>query len=192
MLISDIQEIPMVQYCSKCGEKPYMESVKELQKKRAMLQEQVRGCIDLVPIITIPSPLNWSYKILGMVTGQSTTGTGIFSEFKSGWADIFGLQSSAYNEKIAAGEQLCSRQLRAKTISIGGNAVIAADIDYSELGGDKGMIMVCMSGTAVKIENLDVLPTESSDRLKEIDGLKRELIQIEEKYPDSIRRFANG
>ena len=36
-----------------------------------------------------------------------------------------------------------------KTVCLGGNAVIATDIDYGEVGGAKAMLMVCMTGTAV-------------------------------------------
>jgi hypothetical protein len=31
---------------------------------------------------------------------------------------------------------------------------VGVDIDYAELGGTRGMIMVCMTGTAVKVANL--------------------------------------
>ena len=34
---------------------------------------------------------------------------------------------------------------------LGANAVIGIDVDYEVLGADNGMLMVCVSGTAVKI-----------------------------------------
>ena len=52
----------------------------------------------------------------------------------------------------------------------GGNAILAVDIDYSELGGLKGMIMVCMTGTAVTLKNVDLF---GSDRAMQLEDLKR-------------------
>jgi uncharacterized protein YbjQ (UPF0145 family) len=47
--------------------------------------------------------------------------------------------------------------LRKETLELGGNAVLATDIDYAEVGGDKGMLIVCMTGTAVLLKNPEVL-----------------------------------
>ena len=104
-----------------------------------------------------------------MVTGQSTTGTGVVSEFTSSFTDLFGAQSGRYNKKLKAGEEMCFAQLRKQAIDIGGNAVIATDIDYSEVGGDKGMLMVCMAGTAIKLRNLSVLGKERELKIGELN-----------------------
>nr|ARK13448.1 hypothetical protein A6C57_25640 [Fibrella sp. ES10-3-2-2] len=126
------------------------------------------GCI---PVVFIQNPLGWEYEVLSMVTGQSTTGTGVFSEFAASMTDLFGMQSGRYNAKLKAGEEMCFAQLRKQTIQLGGNAVIATDIDYSEVGGDKGMLMVCMAGTAVKVKNPVRLGQEKLDDLDEISRL---------------------
>lgn len=70
---------------------------------------------------------------------------------------------------------MCFAQLRKKTLDAGGNAVIATDIDYSEIGGEKGMIMVCMAGTAVNLQNADVLGENKSKRLKELGSVNERL-----------------
>lgn len=108
-------------------------------------------------MVTTHTPLNWDYEIIGIVTAQTTTGTGVFAELSASISDFFGKQAHRYNSKLKEGENMCLSQLRTQTIQRDGNAVIAADIDYSEVGGDKGMLMVCMAGTAVKITNLDIL-----------------------------------
>jgi uncharacterized protein YbjQ (UPF0145 family) len=97
--------------------------------------------------------------------GQSVTGTGVFAEFTSSWTDFFGAQSNAYNQKIAAGEMICQTQLRLKCVELGGNAILAIDIDYAEVGGLKGMLMVCMTGTAVLLENTDIIGKEALEGL---------------------------
>jgi hypothetical protein len=54
---------------------------------------------------------------------------------------------------------------------MGGNAVVATDIDYSEVGGDKGMLMVCMSGTVVKLNNISILHETKVKALEELTEL---------------------
>lgn len=151
----------------------------ELETKINLLKTQFANFIDeyihLIPIITAQSPLGWVYKPLGIVTGQSVTGTGVISEFTSGFADFFGEQSNSFIRKIANGEKMCLAQLRLKTIKMGGHAVIATDIDYGELGSLKGMIMVCAAGTAVELTDLSVL----GEKQKLIAELKEKSMFLE-------------
>lgn len=167
-LINEYHEHPVIGYCSKCGKELYHKYSMELRQEVNGITRKLEQLIGAVPVISTHSPLNWDYKILSMVTGQSTTGTGVISEFTSSFTDLFGMQSGRHNRKLKAGEDMCFAQLRKQAIDEGGNAVIATDIDYSELGDGKGMIMVCMAGTAVKLENTDVLGEEKS---KSIDAL---------------------
>ncbi len=55
--------------------------------------------------------------------------------------------------KITSSEQICKNKLRLECVKSGGNAILATDIDYSEVGGTKAMLMVCMSGTAVDLDS---------------------------------------
>lgn len=162
-------------YCTKCGKELYKKYKSQLEGEIAKLSEKIKKKIWAVPVVSTHSPLNWDYNILGMVTGQTTTGTGVISEFTSSFTDLFGAQSGQYNKKIQAGENMCFAQLRKKTLDAGGNAVIATDIDYSEIGGEKGMIMVCMAGTAVNLQNADVLGENKSKRLKELGSVNERL-----------------
>ena len=67
-------------------------------------------------------------------------------------------------------------QMRMKTLELGGNAIIAADIDYSEVGGLKGMLMVCASGTAVKLNNIDILGEYKAKDIKELSEKSEHMI----------------
>ncbi|MGB5609212.1 heavy metal-binding domain-containing protein, partial [Eudoraea sp.] len=55
-------------------------------------------------------------------------------------------------------------------LDLEGNAILATDIDYAEVGGVKAMIMVCVTGTAVRLKNFDIL---GSDRLIQFEELKQ-------------------
>ncbi|UYZ63967.1 YbjQ family protein [Hymenobacter weizhouensis] len=169
-------------YCEKCG-KPLIEQGRNAAKaKHQQLSATLNQNIHHVPLLSLQAPTNWKFYPLGMVTGQSVTGTGVFSEFASSWTDFFGAQSKAYNQKIAGGESICQTQLRLKCIELGGNAILGTDIDYAEVGGQKGMLMVCMSGTAVMLENTDVMGPETIDALN--------LLTETAKNRRAIRRFS--
>ncbi|WP_227607863.1 YbjQ family protein [Hymenobacter translucens] len=118
-----------------------------------------------IPILSLQAPASWRFTPLGLVTGQSVTGTGVFSEFASSWTDFFGAQSKSYNRKIQGGEEICKTQLRLACVEMGGNAILAADIDYAEVGGQKGMLMVCMTGTAVMLDNTEVMGEDARESL---------------------------
>lgn len=162
-------------YCNKCGKDLFAESKEKLQTEIATSESYLKNNIHQIPIVTSHSPFKWEYDCLGLVTGQSTTGTGVVSEFTSSFTDFFGTQSGAYNKKIRQGEELCMSQLQTKTLTMGGNAVLAADIDYSELGSLKGMIMVCMSGTAIKILNEETLGKEKAEIIRNLSKYNERL-----------------
>lgn len=152
-------------YCGKCAQEPYGTAKTKLVRELKELEQRIPELMNEIVIVSIHSPLHWDYQVLGMVTGQSTTGTGIFAEFKSSITDFFGAQSGTYNRKVTHGEDLCKAQLRMKCLEAGGNAIIGTDIDYAEVGGAQGMLMVCMTGTAVKLRNPEVLAEGKTDKL---------------------------
>jgi len=158
-------------YCNKCGDSLYRIARKKIQKKITSVNVSLKEKSKHVVILTTHTPINWDYRALGIVTAQTTTGTGVLSEFTSDFADFFGAQSGAFNKKLAKGENACFSQIRMKTLGLGGNAVIAADIDYTEVGGLKGMLMVCMAGTAVSLKNTEILGPEKAKELSKINSM---------------------
>ena len=166
-------------YCEKCGEDLYRQQASRLIKERKSLYLEYRSLIAALPVITTHHPFEWNYSVLGMVTGQSTTGTGVITEFTSSFTDIFGSQSNRHNSKLKKGEDMCFAQLRKQAYDMGGNAVIATDIDYSEIGAGKGMLMVCMSGTVIKLKNLEVLDQSQKEKIEKIPEIQKRLEFLE-------------
>jgi uncharacterized protein YbjQ (UPF0145 family) len=140
--------------CNKCGDEPYADARRELSSESAKLKSELTQVLARIPIVSLQSPMGWKYEPIGIVTGQTVTGTGIFSDVASAFTDLFGTQSGTYNTKLREGEDLCKAQLRSQVIELGGNAVLATDVDYAEVGGQRAMLMVCMTGTAVKVTEL--------------------------------------
>ncbi|RIA09191.1 uncharacterized protein YbjQ (UPF0145 family) [Flavobacteriaceae bacterium MAR_2010_72] len=162
-IINEFSENKAEGHCTKCAKELYEEANYKYQTEINNLTAYLKNKIDNIPVISTHTPLNWDYKILDMVTGQSTTGTGVITEFTSSFTDLFGSQSNRHNQKLKGGENMCFAQLRMQALNLGGNAVIATDIDYSEIGAAKGMLMVCMAGTAIKLNNTDILEKEKSE-----------------------------
>lgn len=159
-------------YCKKCGNELLMEATSlhyKREDEKRIIKNELKKNIKHIPILTTHSPYKWEYTSLGLVSGQLVGGTGFVSEFFADFTDLFGAKSDSFTNKITKNEKIVLNILRAKTLQLGGNAVIATDIDYAEVGGSRGMLMVCAAGTAVKLHNLDVLDNKSKIILEKIE-----------------------
>lgn len=182
-IINYYQEEKKDGYCNKCGDGLlFDESNTKLDVERTDLIKNIVTLSKNVPIVTIHNPKDWDYDVLGLVTGQSTTGTGVITEFTTVFTDFFGAQSNRTNKKIKKGETMSSLQMVASTLELGGNAVIGVDIDYAEVGGLKGMIMVCVSGTAIRLKNLDVLGKDKKIQIEKLTTLNDKLLSMPNVY----------
>lgn len=169
-------------YCSKCGREPYKNVSIELNREVNELKRFLNKKMQYIPVVSTHTPHKWEYIIKGIVTGQTVTGTGAVSEFKSGFTDFFGGQSGSFNKKIADGEKSALLQLRAKALKMNANAVIAVDLDYGDVGTGKGMLMVCATGTAVSVTNQEVFEKNTYEHLKELDEKYERLDYLQEKF----------
>lgn len=178
-LINEYSRERLPHCCERCGPERFAKAKEKLIADRDNLTREMQDALALMPILTIHTPLHWDYTVCGLVTAQSTTGTGVFSEVAATFTDFVGAQSHAYNEKIKAGEDRCKSLLRGDALKIGGNAVIAVDVDYAEIGTSRGMLMVSMTGTAVLLRNPDVVGTDVAQSLERINHLRERLSTLE-------------
>jgi uncharacterized protein YbjQ (UPF0145 family) len=162
-------------YCSGCSPILIQNFTSLHQERISKLGDEVKKLLDVIPIITINSPLNWDYKVKGIVSAQSVSGTGFMSELSSSFSDLIGSQSNALGDKLNNGENICRSEIRLKAAMMGGNAIIASDIDYAEVGGTKAMLMVCMAGTAVKLNNLSSVIDVDSESLNKLETIVGEI-----------------
>lgn len=169
--------------CEECGD-----SLLGLPHKVAntisTTQRALFALMDMVPLASLHSPVGWEYETLGLVTGRSTTGTGMFSDVASAFTDLFGAQSKTYNSKLQSGENICRAALRLQAIEMGGNAVLGVDVDYAEVGGQRAMLMVCMTGTAVRLKNVEAIRPELADIPERVQILSERLKNLEKARTD--------
>ena len=91
-------------------------------------------------------------KYYGLVTGEAILGANIFKDFFAGIRDIVGGRSSAYEKELRHAKDIALEEMKEQAQSLGGNAIIAIDLDYEALG-QGSMLMVTATGTAVLIED---------------------------------------
>lgn len=145
-------------YCTVCGKSYLKQLAGELSSEKKELIEKIKYSIVGIPILTSPAPNNWDYYAISIVSTQTTTGTGIGTDFTMEINDLFGKGSNTLNNKIMDSINLCKTDLRKQCLDLGGNAIVSTDIDISEVSNKSAsMIMVCMAGTAVYIKDLSVL-----------------------------------
>ncbi len=91
-------------------------------------------------------------KYLGLVSGEAILGANIFKDIFASIRDIVGGRSSAYESELRQAKEIAVREMIDQAKTLGGNAVIAVDLDYETIGQGGSMLMVSASGTAVFIE----------------------------------------
>ena len=92
-------------------------------------------------------------EYLGLVTGEAILGANIFKDFFAGIRDIVGGRSAAYEQELRKARDLAVQEMTAEAERQGANAVVSVDLDYETLqvGQTGGMLMVSVSGTAVRV-----------------------------------------
>lgn len=89
---------------------------------------------------------------LEVITAECVFGMNVFRDFFAGIRDVFGGRSAASQKILRDLRKTCLGELKREALLAGANAVIAIDLDYSEISGDdKSMLFVVASGTAVRI-----------------------------------------
>lgn len=90
-------------------------------------------------------------EYLGIVTGEVIVGANIFKDIFAGIRDIVGGRAGAYESTLRDARHQAFDELRAEADRLGANAVVGIDIDYEVVGQGGSMLMVSVSGTAVRI-----------------------------------------
>ena len=90
-------------------------------------------------------------EYLGIVTGEAILGANVFRDFFAGIRDLVGGRSAAYEQELSKARQIALGECEERAAELGANAVVGIDLDYEVLGQANGMLMVSVSGTAVRI-----------------------------------------
>lgn len=88
---------------------------------------------------------------LGIVTGEAILGTNVIRDFFAGIRDIVGGRSASYEKELRRGRDIALEELEQEARRRGADAVVGIDLDYETVGQGGTMLMVTISGTAVKL-----------------------------------------
>ena len=90
-------------------------------------------------------------QYLGGVNGEAIIGANIFRDMFSSVRDIVGGRAGGYERALAGARDAALADMVEAARERGANGVIGLDFDYEVLGETNGMMMVAVSGTAVKL-----------------------------------------
>ena len=88
---------------------------------------------------------------LGVITGEAILGANIFRDMFAAVRDVVGGRSASYEKELGKAREIALEDLEDWAEELGADAVIGVDIDYESFGQTNGMMMVSVTGTAVKL-----------------------------------------
>jgi len=89
---------------------------------------------------------------LGVVVGEAILGANIFKDIFGKVRDIVGGRAGAYEEEMGRARDIAFSELEEEARALGANAIVGIDLDYEVIGSTGGMMMVSVSGTAVRLK----------------------------------------
>lgn len=128
----------------------------ELERKRAALlsTEMESPSPRSVLVTTAPSIEGRSIvETIDVISVESVLGLNVFVDLLARMADIAGGRSATTENALREARQQCLYELRREALKLGGNAVVATSMHYTEFsGGGKSMLILAVTGTAVRLE----------------------------------------
>ena len=90
---------------------------------------------------------------LDVIACECVLGVNVLRDFKSAFTNIIGGRSEGLQNSLKEAKQTVFDELKIEAHKLGANAVIGIDLDYQELNGKGGdMLMLVASGTAVILD----------------------------------------
>ncbi len=88
---------------------------------------------------------------LGIVNGEAIIGANIFRDMFSSVRDVVGGRAGGYERALSGARDAALEDMMEAAKELGATGIIGIDFDYEVLGETNGMMMVAVSGTAVKM-----------------------------------------
>jgi uncharacterized protein YbjQ (UPF0145 family) len=90
-------------------------------------------------------------EYLGIVVGEVIIGANIFRDLFAGIRDIVGGRAGSYENAMRDARREAIAELEQEARARGADAVVGVDLDYEVVGEKGSILMVSVSGTAVKL-----------------------------------------
>ncbi|GHA60533.1 heavy metal-binding domain-containing protein [Photobacterium aphoticum] len=89
---------------------------------------------------------------LDIVVGEAILGANIFKDILGSIRDVIGGRSGAYEEEMGRARNIALAEMEANALALGADGIVGIDIDYEVVGQGGSMMMVSVSGTAVRFK----------------------------------------
>jgi uncharacterized protein YbjQ (UPF0145 family) len=91
-------------------------------------------------------------EYLGVVTSQTIIGANFFKDILAGLRDFFGGRSGAYEKILDEAREFAITEMMKRARVMGADAIVGIDLGYETVGTHGSMLMVTVSGTAVRLQ----------------------------------------
>jgi uncharacterized protein YbjQ (UPF0145 family) len=130
----------------------------QLDQQQTEQAAEITKQIAAIPVVSIDLlasiPVG-KYKIKGIVSSQVIKSTGFLFGISGMAGPLGGIGLDISTTKgTTAGEAEAMNLLRSRAHALGANAVIGADLDFSDAGGFKS-VLICAQGTAIFIQDIE-------------------------------------
>ena len=85
------------------------------------------------------------------MVGEAILGANIFKDIFGVVRDIVGGRAGAYEKEMGKARDIAFQEMEDEARMLGADAIVGVDLDYEVIGAQGGMMMVSVSGTAVKL-----------------------------------------
>jgi uncharacterized protein YbjQ (UPF0145 family) len=90
-------------------------------------------------------------QYLGVVNGEAIIGANIFRDMFSSVRDVVGGRAGGYERALSGARDAALDDMMEAAKELGADGIVGIDFDYEVMGETNGMMMVAVSGTAVKM-----------------------------------------
>ena len=90
-------------------------------------------------------------EYLGIITAEAILGANIVKDVFAGFSDFFGGRSATYEAELKKAREVALAELEELAKQKGADAIVGIDLDFEVIGAKGSMLMVNVSGTAVKL-----------------------------------------
>ncbi len=90
-------------------------------------------------------------SFMGIVNGEAIIGANIFRDMFSSVRDVVGGRAGGYERALSGARDAALADMIAVAKEMGATGIIGVDFDYAVMGENNGMMLVSVSGTAVKM-----------------------------------------
>lgn len=87
----------------------------------------------------------------GIVSSEVIFGANLFRDIFASLRDIFGGRSNSYEKVFQDARNNALAEIERKALALGADAIIGIQFNYNSVGQRGSMLMVSITGTAVKI-----------------------------------------